>query len=600
MTPADPLRLFARLLRHDRWCQGMLVLWGAGWVLAVAGRAVSGPAVSGHPIAVLAAALAAAALWRQAWARRQRREICLWRPLAASISAWTLTLVLIAAGAQGAWGEVLRSSLLAVSFVALALAAERQPWRPLTPGAWPASSALVLGLLSYFVWLPAALGEGEATGSWLGSPVYALFAVYLSGRFLFAARAAPSPVMRAIYALLAAASAAFLADLLLRHLAPSPPAWAVVLGEGLSYLPAAAVLLAARLRAAVPGPRPATPVQQQDATILPQGQAMAAALILALVHFGWCAFGGSETAELRDARELLVLGWLVLFGTVALLQRRWLEGRARALERDRRQIESSLRASEQDLRVIIERRSAREALSASEEKFARAFRFSPDAIAISTAEDGRFVEVNPAFERLLGYRRGAILGRTSSELGIWFDPEDRAQIVRAVEEHGSVRDLKLPYRNKAGERRIALFSAQPIKIAGERCLIIVGHDVTEMEHAEQTLREQALLLDQARDAICVLDLDARLRYWNPSAEELCGWSRDEVLGRPVEHLLAGDGSERYAEVRQALRQRGAWRGVLHLTTRSGERLAVDSRFTLIRDEAGHESSVLVLSRPLTA
>ena len=57
---------------------------------------------------------------------------------------------------------------------------------------------------------------------------------------------------------------------------------------------------------------------------------------------------------------------------------------------------------------------AGEALRESEEKFSKAFRFSPDAIAITTIKDGRFIEVNDSYPRLTGYSREEVIGHSAS------------------------------------------------------------------------------------------------------------------------------------------------------------------------------------------
>src|SRR5471032_495389 len=59
---------------------------------------------------------------------------------------------------------------------------------------------------------------------------------------------------------------------------------------------------------------------------------------------------------------------------------------------------------------------------------------------------------------------------------------------------------------------------------------IAHHDEAARRHlVEERVREQAALLDKARDAICVTDLEHRVTYWNASAERLFGWTDEEVM-----------------------------------------------------------------------
>lgn len=70
-----------------------------------------------------------------------------------------------------------------------------------------------------------------------------------------------------------------------------------------------------------------------------------------------------------------------------------------------------------------------EARRVSEERFQKVFRSSPIPFSITTVSEGRFVDVNRAFEQRYGYCRKELLGRTVNELRIWEDPNDRALMV---------------------------------------------------------------------------------------------------------------------------------------------------------------------------
>jgi PAS domain S-box-containing protein len=106
------------------------------------------------------------------------------------------------------------------------------------------------------------------------------------------------------------------------------------------------------------------------------------------------------------------------------------------------------------------------------------------------------------------------------------------------------------------------------------------------ERASQTLREQASLLDKAQDAILVTDLQRRLTYWNKSAERLYGWTAEEVMGKVVTELFYPAGNDQ--ELRQAFQDvvaRGEWTGELQPQTKSGRKITIESRWTLVRDGA---------------
>ena len=132
-----------------------------------------------------------------------------------------------------------------------------------------------------------------------------------------------------------------------------------------------------------------------------------------------------------------------------------------------------------------EHERAKEALNISEDKFHKAFRSSPDWFVISTLEDGFYVDVNETFLRSTGYTKDEVLGRTSSELGIWADPNKRTEMVKTLREKGVVRNLEVDFRMKSGEIRNMLWSAEVIDYGDEKCLIAVTRDITARHRAEQ-------------------------------------------------------------------------------------------------------------------
>ncbi|OAN45589.1 PAS domain-containing sensor histidine kinase [Paramagnetospirillum marisnigri] len=133
-------------------------------------------------------------------------------------------------------------------------------------------------------------------------------------------------------------------------------------------------------------------------------------------------------------------------------------------------------------------RMAEQSLRLSEEKFAKAFLGSPDALVISTEANGRYVEVNDAFCRLLGYGRDELLVADSLSLGIWADARDRARLVKMVGEQGQVDDFETILRRKDGSTMVVLISVQRIVVADDRCLLFICRDISERRAMEEKAR----------------------------------------------------------------------------------------------------------------
>ncbi len=140
---------------------------------------------------------------------------------------------------------------------------------------------------------------------------------------------------------------------------------------------------------------------------------------------------------------------------------------------------------------IAERTQAEQALRQSEEKFSKAFRSSPSAILISTLREGRLIEVNDSFLQLYGSRLEEVIGRTARDLNLWAAPEYRAEMVQQLQQTGAARNLEYTFRNRQGDPRSILFSAELINLDGEDCLVSVANDITERKQAEKALERLA-------------------------------------------------------------------------------------------------------------
>ncbi len=153
---------------------------------------------------------------------------------------------------------------------------------------------------------------------------------------------------------------------------------------------------------------------------------------------------------------------------------------------------------------FLSRKEAEAALKESEEKFSVAFHSSAALMAISTKQDGKFVDVNRAFLETLGFSRDEIVGKRGPEMNIFVHPEDRLNALRMLEETGEAKNLEVAVRTRDGSVLYGLYSAEDIMIGEVPCFLTTMVDITEqkilekeMEFHEQEVMQFSRSLDMA-------------------------------------------------------------------------------------------------------
>ena len=143
-----------------------------------------------------------------------------------------------------------------------------------------------------------------------------------------------------------------------------------------------------------------------------------------------------------------------------------------------------------DLKAEIgERRQAEAALKRSEEMFFKAFNASPNAIAVTGLSDGRFIAVNDGFQRLTGYRRDDVIGKSLRDVRLFDDPSEYIAMMREIEKSGRLRDRdrEIDLIARSGEPRTGVLSAEVIELWGEACLLSNIADLTETKRLQREI-----------------------------------------------------------------------------------------------------------------
>ncbi|MGM0611618.1 MAG: PAS domain S-box protein [Thermodesulfobacteriota bacterium] len=145
-------------------------------------------------------------------------------------------------------------------------------------------------------------------------------------------------------------------------------------------------------------------------------------------------------------------------------------------------------------RNITEKYRAEAELRQSEERFRLAFQTSPDAINLNRLEDGLYIDINQGFSQIMGYSPEDVIGRTSLDLSIWKNAEDRRYLVEELKRNGYVQNLDAEFITKDGQIRNGLMSARVLKINNEDVIISLTRDITEKKAAEKKMLRQSQII----------------------------------------------------------------------------------------------------------
>lgn len=135
-----------------------------------------------------------------------------------------------------------------------------------------------------------------------------------------------------------------------------------------------------------------------------------------------------------------------------------------------------------------EERVKEQELAQSEEKFRKAFTTSPDSININRISDGMYITINDGFTKMTGYTVDEVIGKSSLDINIWADIEDRKKLVERLKEKGIVENLEARFRLKNGELKNGLMSASILELNGEKHILSITRDISERKKAEEIIK----------------------------------------------------------------------------------------------------------------
>jgi len=265
----------------------------------------------------------------------------------------------------------------------------------------------------------------------------------------------------------------------------------------------------------------------------------------------------------------------------------------------------------------------------------KVFEASLDTIAIQRLSDQAFVDVNPAFERHTGISRAQALSKSLDEHQLWVDPSRREEFFKLLLAQGFVRDWEENFQVHGGQIEPHLVSAVVVEIQGvphaimavrgiaklkhnERALMAAHEEmsaqvealrasqqrlrmeIAEREEAEKRLRESEAKLrkvfDASLDAVSIRRIrDDRLLDVNREVVRAMGYSREELLSRPMSELHLWNDSTKRAAFYREMRARGQVRN-FESAYRTKDGRIIPSVVSGVILELGGEPCIVVVTR----
>jgi PAS domain S-box-containing protein len=237
----------------------------------------------------------------------------------------------------------------------------------------------------------------------------------------------------------------------------------------------------------------------------------------------------------------------------------------------------------------------------SERRLRAAVQNSSDIVMIFEA-DATIRYASPAVERVLGYTPEDLVGTRAFD---YVHPEDLEYMSKSFAETLKKPGFQTPveYRVRTADgswRYMEAIRSNRLDDPDVAGLVANVRDVTERKESEERIRFQLRLLDAVGQAVIAVDLDGNVLYWNGAAQELYGWSSEEVMGRRLREFVVWEGSwERAEEIMSALRVGRSWSGEFVLRRKDGTTFPAMVTDTPIHDELGNLIGIIGVSTDIT-
>lgn len=246
---------------------------------------------------------------------------------------------------------------------------------------------------------------------------------------------------------------------------------------------------------------------------------------------------------------------------------------------------------------VSDQRTVQMRLASSEKLWELVFRHSPVPGVVSDRATGELIAVNDQFADWLNRPKTALLGLTTIDIGFWNNLEEREEVIRLANAQGHLRNHETRHRIN-GVLHTVLISLEFFDLDHRPCLFTQYVDITRRKELENELALRATAIEQAADAMLLLDSNGVIRSVNPAFTAITGYLPNEALGQTMENLLnlpsGKHGNELFRWLAASLNDNGHWKGELWAAHKNGNAFSQLLSISAVRHESARTTNYVVV------
>lgn len=193
---------------------------------------------------------------------------------------------------------------------------------------------------------------------------------------------------------------------------------------------------------------------------------------------------------------------------------------------------------------------------------------------------GQIETFNTAAQDIFGYDASEVIGQNVRMLMPNPFHDEHDAYIKNYRDSGEPKIIgtgrEVIGRRKDGTEFPMDLAVSEMQLDGKQMFTGIVRDITEIRNLEESQQRLAHITQVMPEALIVVDLDGKITDWNPAAETMFGYSKDEILGRPTSTIHVPQTIASYRDqIAYALKTAGEYFGEMQCIRKDGTRISVE-------------------------